>query len=301
MKTVFDEVTDVSEITQQQHALADTLAGLVVASLIDEATLTPKPGLVDMRSRGAHHDLSWSLMCDSAWALRPEFYAMALAGLRISERVQLRESIGQSGRAAEARMLQVTGGVNTHRGAIWALGLLVTAAAQALAANRVEAVTAKVIARRAGVLAQTPDQYAPLYSGNKGEAACAMYDVGGARAQAQAGFPQVLANALPWLISSRERGDKETHARLNALLAVIAVLDDTCVLSRAGLTGLTRVQSGAARILSLGGAASAQGKIALTQFEADLLALHVSPGGAADLLAATLFLDRIVTLVVAVS
>ena len=110
--------------------LSEHLADLVVAALIDEVTLTPKPGLVDIRSRGAHRDLSWDLMCHSAWALHPTFRAMAVAGQSIANPQQLRESIGRIGRDGEAAMLHATGGVNTHRGAIWALGLLVTAAAQ---------------------------------------------------------------------------------------------------------------------------------------------------------------------------
>jgi triphosphoribosyl-dephospho-CoA synthase len=310
------------------------LADLGVAALIDEVTLTPKPGLVDLRSRGAHRDLSWDLMCHSAWALHPTFMAMAQAGCAVGyERgdgegdgnlVRLREQIGAIGRDGEAVMMQATGGVNTHRGAIWALGLLVTAAAVHMTKHSAEHSTlhntrpinarqadamapAKValnvtlnvalnVAQRAGALARMHDRFAPVRTGNNGERARREHGVGGAVTQAQAGFPHVIKVALPALAQARRRGESEDAARLTALLAIIARLDDTCVLSRGGAPALLAVQTGAAAVLAAGadaGASSVAGKAALQQFDAQLLERHLSPGGAADLLAATLFLDRI--------
>lgn len=264
------------------------LADHAVAALIDEVTLTPKPGLVDFRGRGAHRDLSWPLMCHSARTLHPAFAAMAAAGEGGGELLDLRERIGAIGRDGEAAMMRATGGINTHRGAIWALGLLVTAVAQARSD-----IHPAHIAARAGALARLPDRFAPAATGHKGEHACRAYGVGGARAQAQAGFPHVTRAALPTLRASRERGDAEDAARLNALLAVMAELDDTCVLSRGGPTALASVQDGAAGVLAAGGAGRPAGRRALRALEKHLLALDVSPGGAADLLAATLFLDRV--------
>ncbi len=273
-----------------ERPTAVRLADHVVAALIDEVTLTPKPGLVDFRGRGAHRDLSWPLMCHSARSLHPSFVAMAEAGEAGLEPLPLRERIGAIGREGEARMMRATAGVNTHRGAIWALGLLVTAAAALPAERRAER-----IAARAGVLATLPDRFGPRVTGHKGERACREHGVGGARGQACAGFPQVIRAALPALRASRARGEGEDAARLNALFAVMASLDDTCVLARGGAAALTTVQRGAAEILAAGGAAARTGRRALHALERRMLALDVSPGGAADLLAATLFLDRIET------
>ncbi|MCC7705673.1 triphosphoribosyl-dephospho-CoA synthase [Janthinobacterium sp. GW460P] len=263
----------------------------VLQALLDEATLTPKPGLVDLRSRGAHTDLNWALMCHSACALQPVFAAMAQAGWESDDDDQLRQRIGAIGREGEAVMLAATGGVNTHRGAIWALGLLATAAAQQGA--RGASLAPLAVAARAGALARLHDRGAPGATGNKGELACVQYGVDGARGQARAGFPLVTGAGLPALHASRARGDNETTARLNALLAILSQLDDTCVLSRGGESALLELQTGAAQVLAAGGAATAAGTQALLALEAVALARGVSPGGAADLLAATLFLDRL--------
>jgi triphosphoribosyl-dephospho-CoA synthase len=140
-------------------------------------------------------------------------------------------------------------------------------------------------------LACHDDRFAPARTGHKGERACRDFNVAGARGQAQAGFPLVIELGLPELQLSRARGDSETASRLNALLAIMSRLDDTCVLSRGGLGALRQVQNGAAAVLAAGGTATLPGRRALRQLEADAIARQVSPGGAADLLAATLFLD----------
>lgn len=270
--------------------LAAQLAGLAVDALVDEAMLTPKPGLVDMRGSGAHSDLTWLLMCRSACALYPAFLRMAEAGAGIDDPALLRRRIGAIGREAEAAMMAATGGVNTHRGAIWALGLLVTAAA------RGSGLDAAAIAHQAGLLACIDDPGAPASTGNKGELACRTHGVGGARGQARAGFPAVIGAALPMLRLSRARGDGEAQARVNALLAIMTTLDDTCLLARGGRHALHATRSGARRVLALGGIATPHGRAALRGLEARMRRLHVSPGGAADLLAAALLLDRIDTI-----
>jgi triphosphoribosyl-dephospho-CoA synthase len=268
---------------------AAALGESVVECLIDEARLSPKPGLVDRRGSGAHDDLSLALMARSARSLGPAFTAMARAGQRVNApTVALRETLARIGREAEATMMAATGGVNTHRGAIWALGLLAAAAAIE-PGNTGAAQTASI----AAAIAAHPDRYGPSRTGHKGEVACLKFKVAGARGQAQAGFPHVIELGLPELKRSRSRGDGETSARLNALLAIMSRLDDTCVLSRGGLTALTRLQTASAAVLAAGGAATLPGRRALRQLDADALASKLSPGGAADLLAATLFLDRI--------
>ncbi|EPQ1904383.1 TPA: triphosphoribosyl-dephospho-CoA synthase, partial [Pseudomonas aeruginosa] len=109
--------------------LGECLADLAVDALIDEAELSPKPALVDRRGNGAHADLHLGLMQASALSLWPCFKEMADAAQRHGRiDARLRGVLGQLGRDGEAAMLRTTEGVNTHRGAIWALGLLVAAA-----------------------------------------------------------------------------------------------------------------------------------------------------------------------------
>lgn len=274
-------------LPDQAGQLASQLAALACQSLLDEARLSPKPGLVDSRGSGAHRDLTLALLCRSAHALQPAFFAMARAAWQQAPSPALRQQLGSLGRAGEQAMLQASGGVNTHRGAIWAIGLLVAGAA--MDASKPQAVA---VCQRAAALAKLPDHQRPAPPRN-GELACQRYGVGGARGEAQQGFPHITRLALPALHASRARGDGEVNARLNALLAIMRRLDDTCLLSRGGMPGLTLVQSGAQAVLSAGGVATLPGRRRLYQLEKDMLAQRLSPGGAADLLAATLLLDRL--------
>ncbi|MDP9709685.1 UNVERIFIED_ORG: triphosphoribosyl-dephospho-CoA synthase [Pseudomonas fluorescens] len=268
--------------------LAERLADLAVDALIDEADLSPKPALVDRRGNGAHTDLHLGLMHASALALWPAFKEMAEAALEFGEiGLPLREAIGRIGREGEQAMLTTTHGVNTHRGAIWALGLLVTAAALDTKSTSASAVTLRV-AR----LALLDDRYAPRPLSHGAQVA-QRYGARGAREEAQLGFPSVVQRGLPQLKRSRAAGHGEQNARLDGLLAIMTELADTCVLYRAGEQGLHAMQHGAQAVLDVGGSASLTGRRRLHELDQQLIALNASPGGAADLLAATLLLDRI--------
>jgi triphosphoribosyl-dephospho-CoA synthase len=103
----------------------------------------------------------------------------------------------------------------------------------------------------------------------------------------------VVDVALPALQGRRLEGGSEDAARLDTLLALMAVLDDTCVLFRGGQAGLDLVKAGAARVLRRGGAGTPAGHAALLVLDRRLISRGLSPGGSGDLLAATLLLDRL--------
>ncbi|WP_248769496.1 triphosphoribosyl-dephospho-CoA synthase [Pseudomonas sp. MWU12-2345] len=313
----------------QPLSLAERLADFAVEALIDEADLSPKPALVDRRGNGAHTDLHLGLMHASALSLWPMFKEMAEAaqGLDNASDVseytvpcrselardggpgatgyqaprvivdahreqarsyrELREALGRIGREGEQAMLKTTGGVNTHRGAIWALGLLVAAAAL-----DPSAVSANTLTLRAARLALLEDRYAPN-SSSHGSQVAQRYGARGAREEAQLGFPAVTQLGLPQLKRTRLAGHGEQNARLDALLAIMTTLADTCVLYRAGVPGLQAMQQGARAVLEAGGSASLAGRRCLHELDQQLLAMNASPGGAADLLAACLLIDRL--------
>ncbi|WP_259295217.1 triphosphoribosyl-dephospho-CoA synthase [Paraburkholderia sp. DHOC27] len=273
-----------------------TLARLAVTALMDEVQLTPKPALVDRRGSGAHRDLDLDLMLRSAHSLEPTFAALARAARHRVPSATLRAELAQIGRAGELAMMQATGGSNAHRGAIWIVGLLVAGAAMQATEHATPVDHAAAICQLAAQIACFPDHSAdPAASvDSHGERVRQRYQVGGARQQAQDGFPHVIEIGLPALHAARAGHVPEAAARLDALLAIMASLDDTCLLHRAGLAGLHAGKTGARRVLESGGSSTASGALALAELERALLALNASPGGSADLLAATLFIDMLV-------
>lgn len=265
---------------------AGQLAELARQALVAEVELTPKPGLVDRRGAGAHSDLSLDLMRQSAAAIAPYFEAMGDSAQSMPFDRGLRTEVAAIGRAAESAMLQATNGSNAHKGAIWILGLLVTAASRGIDLNPA------AIAQDAAFLARLPDRAQPQLLSH-GEMVRARYGATGARGEAFAGFPHVLHVGLPTLRAERNRARTETNSRLWALLNIMARLEDTCVLYRGGAEGLAIVQKGASDALLAGGPGSVAGELAMLRLDQELLIRNISPGGAADLLAATLFLDAL--------
>src|SRR3984957_15022457 len=263
------------------------LSEAAVSALLEEAELTPKPALVDRRGNGAHHDLDLARLRRSAMALQDGFADIARTAAVEKSLLRLREQIGRIGRDMERRMLAATDGSNAHRGAIWALGLLVAAAAQ----RRSERNAAR-IAAAAAALARLPDQFAPRPLSN-GEQVRLRYGATGARGEAQAAFPNVIGVGLPALRAARDRGVPEDCAQLDALMAIMASLDDTCLLHRGGPAALQGARAGARAVLAADGTAVPAGMERLHRLHAELMALWASPGGSADLLGATLFLDRL--------
>jgi triphosphoribosyl-dephospho-CoA synthase len=258
------------------------LARLATQALLAEAELTPKPGLVDRRGSGAHKDLTLESMRRSAFAIQPHFHRMAQAAAGSRPCQPLRERLAAIGRQAEQAMLTATGGSNAHKGAIWALGLLVSAVA--MEGGAPTAVAASIAACK--------DRALPRLVSH-GDAVARHYGVSGARGEALNGFPHVVDVALPTLRRRRTEGATEEVARLDALLNVMSRLDDTCLLHRGGAEALSVAKSGAAAVELAGGAGTRQGMARLEHLDRRLLELSASPGGSADMLAAALFLDAV--------
>jgi triphosphoribosyl-dephospho-CoA synthase len=331
------------------------LATLARQALIAEAELTPKPGLVDQRGSGSHTDLSIAVMIRSAFAIEPFIRLMAFQSVNEQPSPRLRATLAATGRAAERAMQRVTNGSNTHKGAIWTLGLLTAAASAGWdelpttpaaagllrdgsplirgrdTANRLNSHPASIV-KTASQIASFDDSYESAPNANvsdiaspssesralrlsrtkrqtpnapakpdrtpnaalsHGQIVAQKFGATGARGEAINGFPHIIEVGLPMLRAKRRAGAPEPIARLDALLSIMARLDDTCLLYRGGMLGLEAAKQGAAAVIAAGGAGTSPGQKLLYALDSQLLALGVSPGGSADLLAGTLFLDAI--------
>ena len=223
--------------------------------------LTPKPGLVDRRNTGAHDDMDLPLFRRSAAALEPYFCRFVSLGMAGASPAELQAL----GREAEHAMLTATGGVNTHKGALYSFALLLSALGRSLTEGGDPFHTAAAIA---GAL--------PPASGTHGSAVRAQ--CGGVRQEAISGFPTA-------------RHMRELLSRSGALAALtwsMSRLDDSTLVYRGGPEGLRYVQQAALALLALPENALAP---ALEALDDDLIARHLSPGGSADLLSLALFLD----------
>lgn len=261
--------------TPQQIGRAATLA------LHDELALSPKPGLVTLTDRGSHADMDAHSFMRSLFALRGYFVRIAELGAAGAPF----EALERCGIDAEARMLAATGGVNTHRGAIFMLGLL-CAAAGALGERPTPALIRQTLLARWGAALAARAQRPPTLPGGL---AARRFKLRSASMEAALGFPTLFETAVPALQAAR--GLPAPAARLDTLFAVMAVLDDSNLAHRGGLEGLRFAQDAARRFLAAGGAS--QGIDAAQALAAEFVRRNLSPGGAADTLAAACWLQRL--------
>lgn len=253
------------------------LAKLATMALQSELDTSPKPGLVDTIDAGAHQDMDYNLMCRSIRALHPHFVALAQLGYQ--EKLPTSEEIRRLGLEAEREMLLATDNVNTHKGALFAMGLVLIAAAH----NYYIRGVIQEQPLRADICRLAADFPAP--QGTHGDAVRRQYNVGGALAQAAAGYTDLFADWLPYL--RKLKGD--TFAAHKTLLYIMTTLDDTNILHRKGAQVASEVKEEARTLLSNFSEA------ALIKLNQRYIKENISPGGSADILSLTFLLNAILS------
>jgi len=266
------------------HA-AEAIAAIAGRCLLLELETWPKPGLVSHVDSGSHTDMHAGTFRSSAVAIQPYLHSLTEAGAQGCGMGRLRII----GLEAETAMFAATGGINTHRGAIFGLGLL-CAAAGARAGGRVD--PAMSLGAVVAQLWRSNIQDGPVLLHSHGGNARLRYGAGGARMEAAQGFPGVYDVGLPALQSGAliARGDKEA-ARVQACFALIAAVEDTNLLHRGGLSGLRFAQRAACRFLDEGGVGTWDWRERANAVHQSFVRRGLSPGGSADLLAMSLFVQ----------
>ena len=250
------------------------VADLAERALRMELDTTPKPGLVDRRDNGAHKDMDYALMSKSISALRPYLTRLALESAKDIDPAKIKEI----GIEAEKAMLKATGGVNTHKGALFCIGLSVAAAScLACSTGAVEAYSFKELVSRAA-------SEIPSARGTHGAEAKRSFKAVGALENARAAYPELFADWLPYY-RSLEGDPFRCH---KTLLHIMTTLDDTNILHRRGAEGLAHAEAEAARLLE------DFSESGLSSLNKDFIRENISPGGSADMLSLTIFIESII-------
>lgn len=250
------------------------VADLAERALRLELDTTPKPGLVDRRDNGAHKDMDYALMSKSISALRPYLTRLALESAKDIDPAKIKEI----GIEAEKAMLKATGGVNTHKGALFCIGLSVAAAScLACSTGAVDAYSFKELVSRAA-------SEIPSARGTHGAEAKRSFKAVGALENARAAYPELFTDWLPYY-RSLECDPFRCH---KTLLHIMTTLDDTNILHRRGAEGLAHAEAEAARLLE------DFSESGLSSLNKDFIRENISPGGSADMLSLTIFIESII-------
>lgn len=273
------EQGDMSTIRQlvPPTTLPYIIAHLATQALQAELDTTPKPGLVDKDNNGAHRDMDYALMQRSIDTLHPYFVKLALLGC--ADALPTHTSIRDIGIEAEKAMLSATNGVNTHKGALFSMGLAVVAAAHEKDTDSLQT-TIKALAASFPDTNGTHGSKAKLLS--KGTTA-----IKGALDNAREGYEMLFAEWLPFYIERRK--ERDAHTLHKTLLRIMCDLDDTNVIYRTDLATAEEVKQEARALLD------SFSKAALRDMDRHYTTRNISPGGAADMLSLTIFIGSIQT------
>lgn len=255
------------------------LAQQAVKALKWEVSFSPKPGLVDAISNGSHTDMNIELFYKSADSLMNGFEDMARMSYQHPLDLELREMIGHIGRITEQDMFQATDGVNTHKGAIWSLGLLISVISSQQTSDL------ETILSGVRKLSRLPDKFVPNIQQTHGMITKQRYSLNGAKGEAQNGFPNV-SKALSY---QPQKDDFDTWMR--RLLVLYSNVNDTNIVYRSNLNVLRDFQTLSSEIVMNPLKVLDNPKfIKLQNFTKKY---NISPGGCADLFAASYFLKQL--------
>jgi triphosphoribosyl-dephospho-CoA synthase len=278
--------------------ICENIARLALQSLLYEVSATPKPGLVDRYNQGAHQDMDFFTFMSSSAALVFYFYECAVRGWENHERdAELFPVLREVGLEAEKAMLKATGGVNTHKGLIFSLGLICAAASNIISDQSgivPEAATVcRKVARMTKGICQSELEAMRKQTGlTHGEKIFLQYGLTGIRGEVESGFATVRTYALPVLKELKTLNIYSLNDILaQVLLHLMAVNEDTNIVARHDRETLDYVKKYSLSALETGGMLTAPGRRMVTEMDREFIARNISPGGSADLLAVAVMLD----------
>ncbi|PMD72079.1 triphosphoribosyl-dephospho-CoA synthase CitG [Companilactobacillus nuruki] len=265
--------------------LKTQLANKALKALLYEVDVQPKPGLVDPVDHSTHLDMDVFTFIDSAVSLRPYLEEFAQAGIDFkgNDLTELFKSIRPIGIKAEKTMFAATGGINTHKGAIFSLGILLAAAGYDV--DDIQQTTKKMLK---GLTENDFKDLDTKKNLTNGEKMYLKYGITGIRGEAEKGYPVVFEKSLPYL--KNHFGNDFGMSLLDTLMMIVSESYDSNVVKRGNLDSLKNVQKYAQDILSKGGCSSSEGHELLADMNSYCTENNLSLGGSADLLIITIFL-----------
>ena len=259
-----------------------------VQSLLDEVCTTPKPGLVDRRNPGSHADMDIFTFMASAAALQGYFTACAKAGMESGcAPAETFAKLRCLGLRAEQDMYAATRGVNTHKGAIFTIGILCGAAGRLWKSEGTW--NGEEIFRETAAMTKEAMEADFRKGGDTvGYRLYAQNGTRGIRGEVAEGLPSVSNLGLPVYRACRAGGMDKNAAGIHTLLTLVANVADTNMINRGGIAG---AREGAEKCAAL-----LETEYTLSHVEALddwFVQRNLSPGGCADLLAAVYFIDQL--------
>lgn len=314
--------TNKAEVVLNDKQMPRIIGNLATDAMLQELSCHPSPGLVSPVSNGAHADMNHATFLASIQVLDPFFPRFFEQGCTRRTCREIFDDIRETGKTAELRMLDATGGINTHRGMLFLLGTCCAAVGKAFHDRLGFEALPGILREMAEGLVQRElrglpkpecktghkpecktghkpehtteqsltDRY-PSVRLTQGEAIYLKYQLDGPRGEVERGLPTVFGHSLAY--HHRHDHLSRNDRAVQTLLYIMSQCDDTTLLHRHDLQTLAEVKRTATRILACGGMETEQGRTLIQALDKDFSRRRISPGGSADLLGITLFFSSI--------
>ena len=271
----------------------DKLSEYLSQAILLEVSAYPKPGLVNRHTNGAHSDMSILTFAMSSVIVSRAYYKLFELGKQHnSDMSSLFYEVRQIGIKEERNLLQVTKGVNTQRGILFAGGIL--AAAGGYLAQKSDAVAEDifviVMSMAKGLVKQELEHLNISAKPTAGELLYKKHGITGIRGEVEKGFPSVRNVGLPALETAFKQGICLNDSLVHGLISLMTCVEDSNVIWRTDYKTLQNVQELAKDILDKGSIFTSIGREAIEKFDHDCVERRISPGGSADLLSITIAL-----------
>jgi holo-ACP synthase/triphosphoribosyl-dephospho-CoA synthase len=294
---IFKKYREFQKYLLERREVSRKLALSSLKAMILEVSSHPAFGLVSPLSSGAHRDMDYFTFVDSSFAIERYFEEMAALGCSYLEVEEIFRRIRYIGMKAEEAMFKATAEINTHKGMVFLMGIVVAAVGKAIYLKQDLKEVEQIIAQMCRDILKDFDLIKEkIELGKKlthGEKLYLTYGITGVRGVVREGLKIVFEKSLPVLEKGIEEGQHINSVMTQVLLTLMAELEDSTILHRHNFEVLKEVQARAKMILEKGGAYTSLGKNLCVETEIEFIERNISPGGSADLLAVTLFLHSI--------
>jgi len=276
-------------------ALQETISELATRSILLEVSCHPKPGLVTPYTTGCHGDMDYFLFLKSTAVLSQGFRSITEIGHGFDGPVSdLLRPIRTKGVEMEKRMFEVTNGINTQKGLVFLFCMLLGGAGRLIKSNNVacDNIVRTASEITSGIVEKElyPLTAKDLKSLSKGERIFVKHGLAGIRGEVERGLPSVMKKGLPEFTRTMEETNDINKSAIQALLSLMTTVEDTNIVSRAGIDVYNNVKNMAQLVLDNGGILTKKGSGGLDEMDNYFTRNNISPGGSADLLSATMFL-----------
>ena len=280
------------------NEFCEYVSNITIKSILFEVAASPKPGLVDRYNSGAHKDMDFYTFLRSSSVLGHYFYNCTKAGIDFqgNDYIELLVNIRPIGIKAEKEMFNATGGINTHKGIIFSMGIIAAAAGNLYKELDRDTFSYNEILNRVILISKDITKELDNVHNTEenltyGEKLFLKYGIKGIRGEVESGFQTVINISLP--VFEKLLPDKNIHINdilIQVLLNLMANTEDSNILGRHNKETLNYVQKESQKAIELGGYFTKEGKAYIESMDKDFIGKNISPGGSADLLAVSIMI-----------